>query len=934
MDGTSKDQPRSASFSERRFEQAIQPGQGANAPTNPLVNTKERKITQIFANPASGGRAGILASQAPHHPAQTPRRQAPLVVPAAQSEFTRAMNVSDYLGRHANSASTVRIPDWVYDLDQPPTSRSNPVSVAASISPASPVNSVTGPVPGHGRPAAGHHGHPRDQPTQDQIRAPAGPAVKVNSVKINFDNVQGRDCLRCGKLHDYSSDLCTEQLDVIGNRCGDLDEDEYFYRIATKVHCGFMTQAQAAIPQDHLCPRCNENVELGIEHTCSISTIRSVLQAQLPRHHLCYLCDGILEPGVKHLCSNTAMGSVLGQLKQIKAHLSAPVPVIAAPVQAATTIKSKATQFVAAPSAEDLPFEVRRSGRAPQPSVRAKASKEQDTLHKQQKAEAAIAHQLALIDQAQAQLRALQSQQASTTARVKVKVNTGHRLREKLMADLSNDADERQQIRSSKVLREEVRSDDESADERAEMPKTLLHNKLFNFKDRKAEKDSNGYVVSDFVVDDLEGEPEGSDAEADDNDDDDPDYEHDDDAPTPSPTRKVNTKVMQELAELRAFKQAITTQHSFMPLPRAEPLTDHHGRALVSQDINFRTLDPPPHGLWDDLSYLMTTFKDAYDIYRRRSGKGKFDSIWECYNPTAQANLAKRLGVKEVRVGSTVTQVDRNVTYLASLTDDGLLDLLCSEMGIEYASETETELRKLRLQGSPLVKSNWVTLQTAWERVLKRTTERGKILPKELSKIFIQCIEDKYIKKWLTSQEPKTWTAAYDKVLSAITDVHWVIGHSEHTAKEKASDAKTAPFKPNKPVMGAAGDVIQGGGHNVGDPAKSPAEFNPLTFKNKAGKLNVNPNLKKKMGDLNPEKRKCTRCDYVHNFDMSLCTSDKKADNATSCAPLAADELARRHKAKWELGVLYTSIPLMGPTPANAAAATTNSVKALSGGGK
>ena len=66
---------------------------------------------------------------------------------------------------------------------------------------------------------------------------------------------------------------------------------------------------------------------------------------------------------------------------------------------------------------------------------------------------------------------------------------------------------------------------------------------------------------------------------------------------------------------------------------------------------------------------------------------------------------------------------------------------------------------------------------------------------------------------------------------------------------------------------------------------------------------------------------------------MAFCTSDKKADNTTLCAPLSADELAKRHKAKWELGILYTSIPIMGPTPANAASAASSATQRLKAGG-
>jgi hypothetical protein len=917
IDG-SRDQSESAPAPTRaELSGQIHQAQSAKAPKN---SAKEQKLTRFFdkTSDAEGShfhhlpdafpipvefhqirqQAPASASNATHqaqaHTSPQPFRrgflthQTPLVIPIEaiipQSDFTRAMDVNAYLGRTA-STSTVGMPDaWTSTIRAMPTftpataaasrqqtSRSNPASVEASVSPTNRRAEVSPP-----------HNPTISSTTATSVRK----VTKVQPI------THPSDCYRCGNHHDYPNELCTEELDISGRFCGEiLSDDEYFYRVATKVHCGYMTHEAAE------------------------------KRLQLPTHHLCHLCDGIVEPNVAHKCSLEGMESVL---ESIRAQGNAATiqnqqqqQKLFAPFTARAKISSAAATISSATAA----LSPRRSSRASKPSTRAFDSKQQTADSKQQAAEVSITSQLALIQQAQAQLQVLQERQLQVQAQAKV--ITGRRIREQLQAEMSTDLEERQQIKSSRPIRREKRSADNSEDERAEMPAALIHDKLFNFRAPKPTKDRNGYVISNFVDDDHESE-----SAPDDDDDGDPDYEQTDER-TPSPTHKVSTKVMRELAELRKFKQSITD----LQAQRApEPLVDHHGRALISHDINFRTLDPPPHGPWDDLNHLMTTFKDAYDIYRRRCGRGKFDSIWECYNPTAQANLVKRLGTKEIRSGSTVTTLERDASYLASLTDDGLLDLLCSEMGIEYAAETEAELRKLHLQGSHLVKSNWVTLQTQWERVLKRTTERGKILPKELSKIFIQCIEDKYVKKWLLAQESKTWTAAYDKILVAITDVHWVIGHSE---AHKSEVKPPAPFKPTPKVHGTSGDVIQGGGHNIGDPPPPAAigYFDPLKFKNKAGKFNVNPNLKRKLGDLNPEKTKCTRCDWIHNFDQSLCTSDKKSDNATPCTPLAADELAKRHKAKWELGILYTSIPIMGPTPANAASAASKAAAVLGGGG-
>jgi hypothetical protein len=90
--------------------------------------------------------------------------------------------------------------------------------------------------------------------------------------------------------------------------------------------------------------------------------------------------------------------------------------------------------------------------------------------------------------------------------------------------------------------------------------------------------------------------------------------------------------------------------------------------------------------------------------------------------------------------------------------------------------------------------------------------------------------------------------------------------------------------------------------------AASATEFDPLTFKNKAGKVNVNPNLKKKLQDGNPNKLKCTRCGYTHNFDQSLCTSERTM-SGEACDPISQEEQNKRIHTRWNTGMFFSQVP-------------------------
>jgi hypothetical protein len=329
----------------------------------------------------------------------------------------------------------------------------------------------------------------------------------------------------------------------------------------------------------------------------------------------------------------------------------------------------------------------------------------------------------------------------------------------------------------------------------------------------------------------------------------------------------------------------------------------------------------------------MTTFNDQYEMYRRRCGKGaNFESIWECYMPTQQDNIIKHLNV---------THPTRSVPFdkliLESMTNETLKTLLCSTMGINYQHETMSQLNLHKLEGSYLTSANWIVLQTKWEQVLMRCTPNGELLPKALTKHFIQSISDTYIRNWLFQQDKKHWKDAFEAIISAIDDSLWLKGYLLASAEEKAKSKESHTGKNATHQSGGTTAPATPASAISKDKAKPTAEsqgdFNPLAFKNKSGKVNVNPNLKKVLANANPSKIECVTCGYVHNFDMNLCTSER-SKSGDNCPPLSKEEVAKRILTRWNQGHFFATTPeqikpLLVPTPASAAAAAANTATTL-----
>ena len=118
------------------------------------------------------------------------------------------------------------------------------------------------------------------------------------------------------------------------------------------------------------------------------------------------------------------------------------------------------------------------------------------------------------------------------------------------------------------------------------------------------------------------------------------------------------------------------------------------------------------------------------------------------------------------------------------------------------------------------------------------------------------------------------------------------------------------------------------------------ASFDPLTYKDKFGVLNVNPNLKKDL-DLNTARTPCTRCGRIHRWGPELCTTNTDKDNQTLEPAMTAAENLTRATKKWDLGFHFKSDPrerpkTVRPSPsagASAAQATDTRIALTSGRG-
>lgn len=806
--------------------------------------------------------------------------------------------------------------------------------------------------------------------------------VQDDSIAPTFTVYQEpRHCQRCHFEHKFSHELCTRLTAYDGQICPPLPSQVLRHRWNTKYELDLITRAE--IPEEHqikpspLCAKCDGYIEQGIPHSCKLNKkyfdealkaqsqdIQARKQRDLNAINEQNIAFGLTrarearELIEQHVALTKLPGPVYLPGKLLRpaaamkmAHLSASFSKQAtdsAPMHDEPARSFKQLGFHGFPPQDPADHqsggerlltakEIRSRWEASQAS-QAKAEAEQKALseHTRSKLTRSIAQKTKSLAAEQAQLNQLIAGQipVEVPAAAVPAARPSRRALEKKQALATADKDEQRQLKFSRTIKAEVKSEDDEEEINVELKASVAHHNLFNPTQKLSKRTKDKYVKSDFIDDDEEEEVPGEDSPAEDSD---PDYTPGS-SPSPSPKRKSKTS--------RPEKEGVTlTMDEYRALmaqlnPSQKATTDQHGRKLDGADSRLvAKQDAPPHGTWNDIHHLMTTFSDQYEMYRRRCGKGaQFESIWECYMPTQQENIIKHLNITDP---TREKPFDRD--FMELLTNDALKQLLCNTMGINYQHETLKQLQLHRLEGSYLTSSNWVVLQTKWEQVLRRCTPQGELLPKALTKHFINSISNPFIRTWLFDQDKKTWTDAFDAIVSAIDNPHWL--------KSYQLDRETKLDRTDAANGGAANGGAANGGAGAAGAApavpKTPkqakpaavepqGDFNPLLFKNKSGKINVNPNLKKKMPDANPNKDECVTCIYVHNFDMNLCTSER-TKTGEACPPLAKDEVARRLFKRWTQGHFFATIPeqikhLLMPTPASAAAAAAITVANLAGG--
>ena len=451
----------------------------------------------------------------------------------------------------------------------------------------------------------------------------------------------------------------------------------------------------------------------------------------------------------------------------------------------------------------------------------------------------------------------------------------------------------------------DVRSEDELEDVLAEAKafkaaQHLFHPKTTNLYTR------DGYVDSAFISDSVDRghEEEG---DPDDNHDDDPssDYQQTPGS-TPSPSRKISESEWRQFQAFKKQQQASVppAAPSVAPAPAA-PAVDPQGRV---PNYNIVVAEPPRHGTWNDVKYLMKDFKDNHERYVARCGEASHLSVWECYTPSAQQSIVKHLKVQDKRKPDATT---RDAAYLAKLTDDELYSLLQNELGLSYPTEVEQQLKLITFRGSVLEIPNWINFHTDWTDLLARVTTAGQLPARRMSEIFRDAIPDPFIHDWLKGRKDATWEEAYEAMMDAFNDNKWLLLYN------KDSKARSTPARQRSQRFNSAATPNQadddhppahaGGGAQTGA-AQSGARkpFNPLEWRNKRGQLNVNPNMKLDVND-NPQGKTCRRCKdpKPHRYSDDLCTAVFDANKQKIEPPLTAEEHHACLLKRWNRGFFF-----------------------------
>jgi hypothetical protein len=468
---------------------------------------------------------------------------------------------------------------------------------------------------------------------------------------------------------------------------------------------------------------------------------------------------------------------------------------------------------------------------------------------------------------------------------------------------------------SDRIRKHEPRSDDDETEVLRELNTRVAAERLFFPTRAISFVDRNGYVKSDFVVDDADDAAvrSVSSGGSDNSPGDDHSHYTDGDPSSdyvPSNTPSSSPPARRTLSETQ-YQEYLALKRAQHDLGRGRD-QPHTRDQPATMNYHISIADPPEHGDWRDIHHLTTTFKDKHVKYVHRCGEGRHLSVWECYTATAKQNIVKHLRATATPPAATFTE-----EFMASLDDDALYTLLQNELGIQYDMEVENALTAIRFEGSILDVSNWVIYNTAWTQVLKRVTPAGAVQPRRMAELFRQGIPDDFMRQWLTARKHATWSEAYDASIAALRDTNWQRCYAKHIL-QKADNRTPVTPKLSTPLPPAPAQTLQqrqqppkpGGSASAASPAaaSTPGKqpFDPFKFKTKKGGYNVNPNMKDPDYWENSGKVKCSRCDWIHRWNSEHCTNERNSAGKNIEPKLSPQEQLQRLKRRWDMGFFFS----------------------------
>jgi hypothetical protein len=544
---------------------------------------------------------------------------------------------------------------------------------------------------------------------------------------------------------------------------------------------------------------------------------------------------------------------------------------------------------------------------APTSAHIATMSKQRQAAIKEQ--EALFAQAQLTMDKAQLAIRSLQEPGLlPTLIPTKPKQRKSARTLEKELALLTNDKDLLKDLRKhgSRKIESEEASDDDAEELRNEQGCAIALHNLMHPTSKVPKKDTLGYAPCTFIKPDTEGDSDEEEEPDEVDDDESPDYVES------APASQERTLSKDEWEQWQSLKRGATpVLTTDLPALLSAIISSnkpsHEGKLQVA-------LNPPAHGEWDDVNYLMKTYVPLYEKYKASCGSKTSESIFSAYSATQKKRLAK-LFTKHSE-GRVIHSVD--IEDLERLSNEAFIDMLCKEKGYKTSTLTEDALKAIVWKGRFTEKTSWINHETNWEECLAQTSKKGTVEKKRLIVLYRQSIPEPFIQKHLASKRFDTWQQCHNYMAEdMLKDPDFFTEWNEDirtrapviTPQDKHDNKKQGAF-----AGGGVAPPRQDKPHNVA-PAGAAAPSAPvkvnegaLTYKDKFGKLNVNPNLIIDL-DLNPDKLVCSRCGLVHKWLEEFCTSFKNKLDQLIEPKLTFEQIKKATTARWWAGFFAAKDP-------------------------